>query len=257
VANPQSLNRYAYALDDPCSLSDPLGLFACSYYIALLSGKNSPLSEGDVLKGLENEITRIFNLAGLGVNLTTGGGDYTLVITDQPWQGLKIDQSAVGFTAVDKNGAPVDRGWVFAGRLEQFDPATQTNTAFLGIGLGRAGAHEMGHFFLGLAGHEPSGIMQAGFTGSAWHMPDAAGQFAFTSDDAQKLRADCAKRHPHAGARRGPYVDVPAGGDWGSLLGLDAPPDASGSASAGDDVGPGSGWCPSCPPPVLIPRGGS
>jgi RHS repeat-associated protein len=67
----------------------------------------------------------------------------------------------------------------------------------------------------------------------------------------------CASDLPRRSGRRGPYVDVPAGGDSGSLFGLDAPPGDSGSASAGDDVGPGSGWCPSCAPPVLTPRGGS
>jgi hypothetical protein len=58
------------------------------------------------------------------------------------------------------------------------------------------------------------------------------------------------------GGRRGPYVNVPAGGDSGSLFGLDTPPGASADASAGDDVGPGSGWCPDCPPPGLTPRSG-
>ncbi|MBZ5543330.1 MAG: RHS repeat-associated core domain-containing protein [Acidobacteriia bacterium] len=39
ITNPQSLNRYAYALNDPCDLVDPLGLGPCSYNIKINSPK--------------------------------------------------------------------------------------------------------------------------------------------------------------------------------------------------------------------------
>ena len=37
VYNPQSQNRYTYALDNPCSLVDPLGLSTCTLNIALIN----------------------------------------------------------------------------------------------------------------------------------------------------------------------------------------------------------------------------
>ncbi len=39
ISNPQSLNRYAYVLNNPCNLTDPLGLTACDITIVCISSQ--------------------------------------------------------------------------------------------------------------------------------------------------------------------------------------------------------------------------
>jgi uncharacterized protein RhaS with RHS repeats len=188
VLNPQSLNGYAYALNNPCNLTDPLGLSPCSYNVSLLAGRKSALNNPAFVTGIQNELGRIFSLAGLGINFTSNSPDYTLVVANAVPSSMHLDPNAIGFTNTDlATGNPTARGTVYASRLQEFDPATARSTAFLAIGLGRAGAHEAGHYLLGLLGHTSSGLMQASFSGSAWHLPDTSGQFAFTPDQVATL----------------------------------------------------------------------
>jgi RHS repeat-associated protein len=78
ISNPQSLNRYAYALDDPCDLTDPLGLSPCTLNIAL---KNTVGMSDAVIQDVEKQINAL-----LGPSVTanfvnsTGDADASLVI---------------------------------------------------------------------------------------------------------------------------------------------------------------------------------
>jgi RHS repeat-associated protein len=249
ISNPQSLNRYAYVLNNPCSLVDPLGLDPCSYNISLLPGRNSPLNGSDFATGIQNEIKRIFDLAGLGVNFAGNSPDYTLVVANAVPSSIHLDPNAIGFTNTDlATGNATARGTVYASRLQEFDPATARSTAFLAIGLGRAGAHEAGHYLLQLLGHTSSGLMQAGFSGSAWHLPDTTGQFAFTPAQMAALQRDCAKRHSSPGASGG---NPGAGDAWlrfYQLALLDILAGTSGSGWYGPGTGE-VGCAPNCPPP--------
>ena len=63
ISNPQSLNRYAYALNNPCSLKDPLGLDACNFNIGIINEAN--LSGEDVTL-IQNQIAAIFQASSKG-----------------------------------------------------------------------------------------------------------------------------------------------------------------------------------------------
>jgi RHS repeat-associated protein len=229
VFNPQSLNRYAYVLNNPCSLVDPLGLGAdddCTYKITLVPGEGSPLSDADLAQAMQGEIKRIFGLAQLGVEFEGNGSDYTLTVGKAVPSGAKVAANAVGLTRYDsETGVVYNFGIVFQSRIEQFDPATAQSTDFLGIALGRAGAHEVGHYLLGLSGHVSSGLMQASFSGSAWHISDATGQFAFTPAQAAALQKDCAVRHASPGGGGGGSRPgwIPIGGERTGMPGPDWP----------------------------------
>ena len=201
VSNPQTLNRYSYVINSPCSLSDPWGLSPCTYKIRLTPGKKSPLSDPKFAAAVKGEVSRIFDLADLGVSFDGDTPDYTLHIDNAVPSNLKISPDAIGYTNSFR-GAVENEGYVYESRMEQFDPATAQSNSNLGIALGRAGAHELGHYFLQMYGHSNSGLMVAspgGGRGQSWHLPDLTGRFAFTGDQVLTLQADCNKRHP-AGA---------------------------------------------------------
>jgi RHS repeat-associated protein len=59
LVNPQSWNRYAYVLNDPCSLVDPLGLDTCKFNVQLNLSGGPSLGKNDVAK-IETSINAIF-----------------------------------------------------------------------------------------------------------------------------------------------------------------------------------------------------
>jgi hypothetical protein len=178
----------------------------------LVPGKNSPLNNQKFVAAIEQTIAGIFNSAGLGADFVNGNSpaDFNLVVansvpSDSP---VASNVNAGGYTPVDDSGAVTDRGTVYESRLEQFDFAESQNFDFLGIGMGRAGAHEAGHYFLQLNGHSASGLMRASFpNGPGWHSPDLSNQFSFTPDQVAKLKKDCEKRHPSSGGGGGEPIN--------------------------------------------------
>jgi hypothetical protein len=194
----------------PASSTDPLGL--CAFRIALLPGRNSALNDESVAQTIQNQIIDIFGAAGVGIEFAPTDVDFTLVVANQVPSGVKISDEAIGSTGVT-NGVVDNRGYVYSSRLEQFDMYAAQNSNFLAVGLGRAGAHEIGHSLLQQIKHSKSGLMQRAFKGPAWHLMDknTIEQFLFLPDQAKRLRAECdARRRAGGGARRDPQLeDVP------------------------------------------------
>jgi RHS repeat-associated protein len=72
LMNPQSLNRYAYVLNNPCTLIDPLGLTPKCTFTAS-GGSNLP-------KEAKDEINRILGQAGVHADFVDGdSGDVNIV----------------------------------------------------------------------------------------------------------------------------------------------------------------------------------
>ncbi len=76
ISNPQSLNRYSYALNNPTTLTDPLGLKAS--YCGSLDGEpllctSSSASGGDLSDDWIDDITVVTGLMGWWL---TNGGQY-------------------------------------------------------------------------------------------------------------------------------------------------------------------------------------
>jgi RHS repeat-associated protein len=189
--NPQSWNQYSYVMNDPCNLTDPLGLTPCTFNVRL----EGNVTDKKVLQNLKDEIRRIFQSANVGLDVAfpSNISDYDLSV-QQNVGSEHVSEDALGFTP--HSGTTVfDYGSVYASRVEAKAPSTLQNSANLGISLGRAGAHEIGHYLLQQVDHSTSGLMQAKFPyGDALFKPDANGRFSFDAAQALKLLVDCQRR---------------------------------------------------------------
>jgi len=155
IANPQTMNRYSYTLNDPINLSDPLGLYegcvhqAMSEFLAKLSGRFS-----------DSVAKRLGEFAGDG----PGGADSFRYAATNPWNAF-IGFLGLGPAATIHFASPEQLGKekrAFAGFIAQGDrPGLQSagfvlhsiedvHGAHLGFELG------FGHLF---AGHEPDRII--------------------------------------------------------------------------------------------------
>jgi hypothetical protein len=111
------LNRFAYALADPIGLVDPLGLFSCTVKIQVLPGKDSSIKNNAAMaQALANEMERIFNGAGVGVQFVDSHADYTLVPGKEVPADMHLDEGVAGYNSNDPNKL-YPRGWVWKIRL--------------------------------------------------------------------------------------------------------------------------------------------
>ncbi len=178
LANPQSFNRYAYVQNDPVNSIDPDGL--CSFTVGL--NDHSGLTQSQ-LQAMQNRISAIFAAAHQQISFVapnTRGANFYLNIWANPTAAGRPNDSpiAVGSTDLTSRGGSVRNvGQVYSDRLSQSVTSTTAGRIiyplspnFLGIGLGTAGAHEIGHYLLQQNFDRASiqGIMTAGFSGTDW-----------------------------------------------------------------------------------------
>lgn len=137
MGDPQSMNRYSYALNNPCIYTDPLGLApTCTINVSI----------GGV-GGLEiqNQIIRLFVQAKVGVNFNTTpqSADFTLTFVDtNEFRGktnIRLVYGALG----QSQG---NYGWVFVNKtVIQLLVEGHPGDANLVTSLGSVGAHEIMH----------------------------------------------------------------------------------------------------------------
>lgn len=190
AADPQSLNRYAYVAGDPISLIDPFGL--CTINIALST--NNLLTAAQSL-AMRDEISRIFGNAGYQISFVSSNHDYWLSVNARgdAYRSiyLNLPGSAVGVTG--KAGLRVDNtGRVFVDRLKTSAESASSygqNSNNLGIGLGRAGTHEIGHYLLQQAYDSASiqGVMHSGFHGEQWYSTNTRGLWSFSPSQIARI----------------------------------------------------------------------
>lgn len=132
------------------------------------------LLKTEQLDAMKEEITRIFGQANIVVNYTSIKPDYTLVVmATAPKKGLK--KEAVGNTNLSTDGKKVNNlGWVYIDRMNAGAGTGDrwgNDTKNLGIALGRAGSHEVGHYLIQQRDDSQSyaGFMRAKFNGSEWY----------------------------------------------------------------------------------------
>jgi len=202
-SDPQSWNRYAFALNNPCALIDPLGLDpTCAFNIAV---NNSGIIDQSQLNTLEATLKGIFEQAGVGVNFNfPGEPDYTLNVTAAagyfdpnigPGAPPVTVSNALGATVPGANGWPGNVGFVEVGQMIGYYPDA-SNPQTLATLLGRAGAHEAGHFLVPVGGDHagvPYGIMVA-----APNLMDPS--LGFTAGQAMWLQSRCNNLHKPAGS---------------------------------------------------------
>jgi RHS repeat-associated protein len=237
LSNPQSWNRYAYGLNDPCGTIDPLGL--CTVYVSVGIGPGANVTDQE-WAGMMNTLSGIYHAAG--VDLVINGGmtvDATIFVVGAGYSPL----NGVDFGDWMK-GTSV--GWV------NFDATTGdgvvNNPNRVGMGLGRVAAHELAHF-LSLGDSKSVGPMYSPMSpnslyGSGW---------TFTGPDPSTLQAGCEKIRqanplvPDGGGGGGPGGmpgdNLPSGppstGLWGT-------PPGTGDGSGGFPGGGGGGFPGMC-----------
>lgn len=253
-ANPQTFNRYAYTVDSPCSGADPLGLDTCTFNIRV---KNKAKLTDPQLSQLENQINAVLGSAqsdgnSVQADFSAGGSaDFNLNIS--PKTGLLGGEGWSGW--------PFWSPTIYWGSISDHVNGTYA---------GAAAAHEIVHRGAGprfdLTGPyiAPPNLMNvnqaqdAGLSnqvGSDWSNAQTAQGFAsLNADQVKKLYNRCRKKHPKKGGAGG---GGGGGGDvfwyiWGTNGGGD---DGGNGGDNNGDSGPGSGWCPDCGDPILIPRG--
>ncbi len=200
MTDPQSFNRYAYVLNDPCNLSDPLGLEAkCTLRIAI-SFMFPPHSRAQ--QKARREIQEIFDAAGVGVEFVTQGPiDFTLNIASTAQitaRGGYVEPNAIGGIGVtsDAKGNPIaiaNYGGVFQPELSLAVSKYTASPRALGRAMGRAGAHEIGHFLLNEIGHDAfsGNIMWTGYSVPYLIDLNASYLLRFTKPQAEFIQTRC------------------------------------------------------------------
>jgi len=257
ITNPQSLNRYAYALNNPCTLTDPLGLDPCSCVINL--SDPGRLLSASVLATAESVIARILTNAGVGVVFSRTNADFTATVLPAnpapPATGVEFGHTSLTYWGW---GPPGNVGDVYLS--ETYNELRTVGGGDVGLAVGNLATHEFSHFLFGsfVFGTPGSITQEGGWNANMMLSPG----LNFASPAA--VQSKCSKLHPPTNNPNGrggggrahsgpPYLYMPAGFsgwdvfsflDWGGGYGGDY----------NDDVGPGSGWDPNGPPPVLTPR---
>jgi RHS repeat-associated protein len=99
VVRPQSLNRYSYVQNDPCTLVDPLGLDPqCVARVLVKNPGNLPQED---VQAIEQQIRNLLSSSDVGISFVNNGSyDYTLNLSDAIGTegGLDLEAVDVGKT---------------------------------------------------------------------------------------------------------------------------------------------------------------
>ncbi len=138
VGDPQSLNRYAYVLNDPCNLVDPLGLEQCTLRISV--SYSAGFLPSSLQKRVLTTLEAIFANAGVNVAFVNTAPDVSVMI------GVPIPQSgASGSNAANvwNPNIPLSHSSVDFGKL--LVEGGGSRTTGLADAIARVAAHELGH----------------------------------------------------------------------------------------------------------------
>jgi RHS repeat-associated protein len=206
--DPQSLNRYAYAANDPCNHADPLGLASsCTLNVKLNSGAGVSLSDADKA-AITDRINILLTASqvpnGDGVQIQTsysGNTDYTLNFQNTGGKAIELG-NLLGFTLGDALiGAVV--GYVYPDAIHQARYRALGTMSLQSI-EGGVGLHELVHMSAKFADEQYStlntNIMMTDFAPKAandasFSDPNSA-LWMLTPQQVEAMYQDCIKKHP-------------------------------------------------------------
>ena len=146
ITNPQSLNRYAYVLNNPCNLIDPLGLDNCNFNVTL---NNQAGLTSDQVNAIEQRIDEIF-----GATKSANGDTVGINFGGPPDASLDIKNAGSLITWLHTSGRLTI--WGYEGGLFGATPSLywnvvqSTNPQGATTFAGSYGAHEIAHRLLGV-----------------------------------------------------------------------------------------------------------
>jgi RHS repeat-associated protein len=163
-SNPQSWNRYAYAMNAPCTSLDPWGLVGCTFKVAVTGVNNQTTSQewGDAWA----EFSRILGTGQVGAELTSSDADFTLNLKHNPTSLLGAIAYGVGalvpegFSLLGDNDTSFS-DW-FSGRVSNAASVWVNNVemAAAGMNMGTALGRVMSHEFMHWATQVPHNNLQ-------------------------------------------------------------------------------------------------
>ncbi len=225
--NPQSWDRYSYAVGSPCSVADPLGLAPpCQFNIGL--NNRARIEQGE-LAAVESAAATVFSIAtkgGVGLNFQfSGNADFTATLeSSSPWW----DRGCNGCWGTGSQGkfGVGQFANVYLSNIAAYSRKWHWSAVSTVRAAGFTLAHELGHEIAGF-NHDSSALMsknptQAEFTfeetGDAGPLRDP--KLQLSDSQIQKLLKDCQKQHaPVPGAGGG------GGGGGGGTVGPTGPGD--------------------------------
>jgi len=241
IADPQSLNRYAYVLNDPCNLTDPLGLQPCKFNITVIN--NGALSDANV-RIAETQVAAFLKGAGVDVAFNQSTSDYTATLTlgDSP-----RGRGEFGYTPPTWGGlgGPGNSGTVYAYStalevVQQKGGLNSTTGGDIAKAIGEVATHEFAHWALDYT-HPPdenrasNDIMQRNIQGDFTQQ-----NYKFSGPDAAKLQKRCNDRHGDNSTSTGGGGGAAGGGSGG--LACQTYSDPGGSGFSVRECSDGS-WC--------------
>ncbi|HMJ08624.1 MAG TPA: RHS repeat-associated core domain-containing protein [Pyrinomonadaceae bacterium] len=157
-----------------------------------LSGKQEATARG--------EVSSIYKQAGVGVVFSQNDVDFTVSIVEKAASQPRADKNAVGYTPLSEDGKRVlSTGYVFKDRAKEAardaDGSGQAQTLYdrdpdtnLALAVGRAAAHEIGHYLLQQTHDDPliNGVMNAGGRGAKWFTNENSAKWWSFSPKQQK-----------------------------------------------------------------------
>jgi RHS repeat-associated protein len=189
ITNPQSLNRYAYVLNNPCTLTDSFGLDPCGFTFNL-SDPGRLLSAG-ALATAQDTIARILADAGVGVVFTHANADFTATV-------LPANPSPGGTGEVFGHTPLTYWGWGPPGNVgdvyvnETYNELRTVGGGDIGVAVGNLATHEFSHFLFGAYPFgTPGSITQEGGWNASMMLNQGL-QFAFPG----AVQSKCTKLHP-------------------------------------------------------------
>lgn len=227
ISHPQSDNRYSYGFNNPCTLSDPLGLDpACKISITInfdpiyLASKAAQNAAMATIRG-------IFNNIGVTASFVSSGNvDYTVNVSSQAILATysSWNPEAYGATALSPNGKQIANfGAVFMDQLQSAaDKYNVASAGLTGRGVGRVASHEFGHYLLNNIRNDAfigSNIMSEHYDSNLFFGKSSSSEWNFSSIQGDIIRAKLGC--PVAKPKAPPKNNGGSGGGGGNQGGLD------------------------------------
>jgi RHS repeat-associated protein len=238
--DPQSLNRYAYAHNDPCNQIDPLGLAStCVLNVRLKNGKGVALSDADI-KAITDRVNSLLGSTqtpdGVGVQIQTsysGSTDYTLTFSNRGDTEILLEHDIYGSIIMGDGEIGGPNGNVYPDAIS-FSSYLAFGTMSEQMLQGGIAAHELVHMSGNFRDEKYSilnvntmmmdsaGEVNKSAANAMFSDPNS-GLWKLTPVQVQAMYKDCIKKHPpHPPAQKaGGHSGRGGGGGGSSSVGPD------------------------------------